>query len=229
MALLEFTTSAKIANQADTTRTRNMAKRRDGILREARAMMAASGFEALKVRDLADQAGLTVPTIYNLIGSKSEILRILISDLVTHLQIIQDQSTSSSVETSFATQINALADYFATDEAYFRAAFVAGDRSGLFEQSSEQGIYAHFVQQPIQACAQAINQGLLRGNIPAQILGQQVYGSYRLARQDWANGYFALDRFKSQALTGVFLCLAADAKPAFRDRLLQQIESLSAS
>ena len=122
-----------------------------------------------------------------------------------------------------------MADLFATDEAVVRAAFIAGDRSGLFEQSSEKGIFAHFVRQPIEACIQATQRGLLRGQIPPDVLGRQIYGCYRLARQDWANRYFDLDGFRKQALTGIFLCLASDAVPVFRKRLLSEVLVLTST
>ena len=211
----------------ESTRSKNMAKRREAILREARILIANEGFEALKIRDLAARAGLTVPTIYNLIGGKNEILTVIIDEMLVQLRIIQDQAGAGPVAESFAQLINDLADHFATDEAFFRAAFIAGDRSGLFEQSSDQGIFAHFVQQPIEACAQAIEEGLLRGQIPPEVLGPQIYGCYRLARQDWANGYFDLGGFRRQALTGVLLCLASDAQTTFRTQLMNQIVELN--
>lgn len=208
-------------------RAKNMAKRREAILREARILIAEEGFEALKIRDLAMRAGLTVPTIYNLIGGKTAILAVIIDEMVATLRVIQDEAGAGSVEGAFARQINDLADLFAKDEAFYRAAFIAGDRSGLFEQSSDKGIFAHFVRQPIEACARAVNEGLLCGNVPPEILGPQIYGCYRLARQDWANGYFDLAGFRRQALTGVYLCLASDAAPEFRAQLLAEIANLS--
>ena len=71
-----------------------------------------------------------------------------------------------------------------------------------------------------------MEQKLLRGNVPPEVLGPQIYGCYRSARQDWANGYFDLDGFRRQALTGIFLCLAADANLTFRARLMEQISML---
>ena len=117
---------------SESARSKNMAKRRDTILREARTLIASEGFEALKIRDLAARSGVTVPTIYNLIGGKGEILAIMIDELVEQLRIIQDQAGSGPVEESFAKQINDLADHFAMDEAFYRAALIAGDRSGVF-------------------------------------------------------------------------------------------------
>ena len=213
-------------DSSGSTRTKNMARRRDTILREARTMIAESGFDALTIRNLAKRAGLTVPTIYNLIGGKSDILAAIIRDIVEQLQIIQSRADGKTVEETFAKQINDLSDHFATDEAFYKAAFIAGDRSGLFEQSSQEGIFAHFLKQPIEACAAAEKQKLLRGNIPPEVLGLQIYGCYRLARQDWANGYFDLNGFRKQALTGIFLCLAADAEPLFREHMMDQLSAL---
>ncbi len=219
--------TVEMLSSRETTRSKNMAKRREAILREARSLIANEGFEALKIRDLAARAGLTVPTIYNLVGGKNEILAVIIDEMVVQLRAIQNEADIDPVEESFAKLINDLADHFARDEAFFRAAFIAGDRSGLFEQSSGGGIFAHFVQQPIETCARAVKAGLLRGQISPDVLGPQIYGCYRLARQDWANGYFDLDGFRKQALIGVFLCLASDAKPAFRERLMGKILSLT--
>lgn len=201
-------------------------KRKQRILFEARAVIAAHGFEALKLRDLATRADLTVPTIYNLIGGKEEILALIIDDMVEKLLEVQNQNSLDNVEASFEQQIHDLATLFSEDEDYYRAAFIAGDRSGLFEQTSDIGIFARFVQLPIETCRTAQSAGLLLGNVTAEQLGRQIYGSYRLARQDWAHGYFDLQGFRNEALTGIFLCLAADAKPAFRKRLMEKLERL---
>ena len=208
------------------TREDKKSQRAERILDHARAMIAEEGFDALKIRELAARAELTVPTIYNLIGGKSEILARIIEALVERLHEVQSQTGDDDIEAGFEQQITRLADLFAQDEDFYRAAFVAGDRSGLFEQRSDHGIFARSLQQPVEACRSAQAAGLLQGAISAEQLGRQVYDSYRLARQDWANGYFDLEGFRTQALTGVFLGLAADAAPAFRERLLKRISSL---
>ncbi|MEP3422862.1 MAG: TetR/AcrR family transcriptional regulator [Erythrobacter sp.] len=209
------------------TREDKKSQRAERILSHARAMIAKDGFEALKIRELAERAELTVPTIYNLIGGKGEILNRIIEALVQRLHEVQSRSDFSSIEAGFEQQITQFADLFAQDEDFYRAAFVAGDRSGLFEQQSDHGIFAQSLKQPVQACKAAQADGLLKGSISAEQMGRQVYDSYRLARQDWANGYFDLDGFRNQALTGVFITLAADATPEFRDRLLKRISNLA--
>lgn len=51
-----------------------MEARRVRILSAARETIAERGYEALTMRELAGAAGVTVPTIYNLIGSKEAVL-----------------------------------------------------------------------------------------------------------------------------------------------------------
>ena len=208
------------------TRSRNMAKRRAAILSQARAMIADDGFDALKLRDLAQRAKLTVPTIYNLIGGKQEILSEIIEDLVQRLQLVQQPDEQSDIEHSFEARIDQIAALLATDEKYYKAAFIAGDRSGLFEQTSASGIFARSAGLLIDACTEAVAAGLLRGKISSSQMGLQIYGCYRLARQDWMNGYFGLQGFRQQALTGIFTCLAADATPAFKKRLLARLQEM---
>ena len=213
-------------NPGSNTRSDNMARRKAQILQHARETIADEGFDALKLRALASSAGVTVPTIYNLIGGKDEILRLIIEDLVDRLQAVQQRVEVADVEEAFESQINHLAELFNSDQNYYRAAFIAGDRSGLFEQRSPSGIFARSVALPVEACKDAISANLLLGEIDPRQMGQHIYGCYRLARQDWTNGYQDIDGFRQQALSGVFLCLAADAAPAFKKRLIARLETL---
>ena len=51
-----------------------MAERRERILAAAREIIGERGYEALTMRDLAGAARVTVPTVYNLVGGKEEVL-----------------------------------------------------------------------------------------------------------------------------------------------------------
>lgn len=57
-----------------------MAERRERILSAAREMIAQSGYEALTMRELARASQVTVPTIYNLIGAKEQVLFAAVED-----------------------------------------------------------------------------------------------------------------------------------------------------
>lgn len=57
-----------------------MNERRERILAAAREMIGERGFDALTMRDLARASRVTVPTIYNLIGSKEQVLFAAVED-----------------------------------------------------------------------------------------------------------------------------------------------------
>ena len=62
------------------TRARNMERRRQRILEAAGSIIPKKGVDGLTTRGLADVAGVTAPTLYNLIGGKDEIIRAMIGE-----------------------------------------------------------------------------------------------------------------------------------------------------
>ena len=67
-------------------RSQNMQKRRARILAEARGLLARGGFDAMSLRELARLADVTVPTIYNLVGNKEEVLLALFSEVLDEIE-----------------------------------------------------------------------------------------------------------------------------------------------
>lgn len=57
-----------------------MSERRQRILAAARETIAAVGVEGLTMRRVAEGARVTVPTVYNLVGSRDEVLATAIAD-----------------------------------------------------------------------------------------------------------------------------------------------------
>ena len=56
-------------------RERNVEARRQQILQAARVLLSRGGLGALSMRKLAEEASLSVNTLYNLWGTREEILR----------------------------------------------------------------------------------------------------------------------------------------------------------
>lgn len=59
---------------------KQMADRRRRILAAAREIIGTQGFDALTMRTLAEAGGVTVPTIYNLVGNKDEVLTAAVAE-----------------------------------------------------------------------------------------------------------------------------------------------------
>ena len=79
----------------------------------------------------------------------------------------------------------------------------------------------------ITAIKESTRAGLLRGQVPPQKLGRQMYSVLRLAYIEWARGEIGFDDFRQEVLSGTYLCLAADAHPKFHRALIHKYNTLS--
>jgi AcrR family transcriptional regulator len=217
----------KTLAKGSATRAVNKQRRKERILDCARQIIATQGYDALTLSQLATDAGVTVPTIHNLLGKKSQLIEHLVGDVVSRLgQVLLRQEGDDPI---LAVQLftKELISLYAQDEALYKAAFVAGERAKLFEHQSQQGIFMRSLGLAAQVCEKAKINGHLKGEIDTHILAEQLFGCQRLARHDWMNNYIDLNAYKSRVLIGMFSILAADATQEFRDRLIVEIKTLS--
>lgn len=102
-----------------------MQHRRDKILASATDLLSSSDNAAFSLRKLAAAADVTVPTIYNLVGGKSEILLALqtrlVEDTEKGLQLLGDEHILEMVELIISGSI----DSIAANEAYYRGTMLA--------------------------------------------------------------------------------------------------------
>ena len=212
--------------RGNAARQANKIKRRNKILSIARNLISEEGYEAFTISKLAKTAEVTIPTIHNLFGKKLDIFQELVEAMVEGIEQaliqpdIQDPITAVEVFTD-----NLLALY-REDEAFYKAAFVAGERAQLFEHVLPTGIYHKSLKIALWVCVEARKNGYLAGEISDATLAHQLFGGQRLARQDWVNGYIDLNQYRIQVLTSMFLTMLADATPDFRAQLLGKIAVL---
>lgn len=212
-------------------RAQNMQKRRDRLLAEARALLTVHGFEALNLRELARLAGITVPTIYNLIGNKEEVLVALFAEVLSEIETrIRDHATGDALHRAGAVA-EISTSLFAEDENYYRSAFLAVEflnQSGAHHDKVTQ-IYAwgeRMATDGVRACGEA---GLLRGRIAPEQLGELILRSFRTSCREWAFAQIALEEFRRIALIDIYTTLAADASDSFHSVLVKKIAALAAT
>ena len=212
--------------RGNDTRQANKALRKQKILDEARELIATQGFEAFTLSELAQRAGVTVPTIHNLLGKKQDVFEALCGDMVVKVnEAVSGPDLTDPIE-AVQAYIERLLGLYQSDEAFYRAAFVAGERTGLFEHQLPSGIFNRSLSIARQICQNGLDHGYLKGDIDTDWLAEQLFGCQRLARQDWVSGYIDLQRYRTQVLIGMYTIFAADATPAFRKRLLSCITQL---
>lgn len=212
--------------RGNATRQANKQKRRNNILNIARSMISSEGFEAFTISELASRAEVTIPTIHNLFGKKLDIFRELVEDMVVRIEAVLIQPVAQDPIVIAELFIDNLLALYREDEAFYKAAFVAGERAKLFEHEMPSGIFNKSLKIAMWVCAQAVEQGYLQGDIDHKLMAQQVFGGQRLARQDWVNGYINLQEYRTQVLTSIFLTYLADATPEFAVKLREKLAKL---
>ena len=216
---------SKVVARGSKTRQTNKQVRRQRILDIARNQIAENGFESFTIKNLASEAGVTIPTIHNLFGKKVDIFHELCSEMVERTdQIIFSAEITNPIDAIVSFTDNLL-ELYRKDEAFYRAAFVAGERIGLFEHESPTGLYQSSLRIAQDLCQQAKDNGYLEGKVATKQLAQHLFNCQRIARLDWVSRYISLQQYRTQVLTGMSLVYMADATPAFKKELLSLIRS----
>lgn len=210
------------------TRSLNMEKRRERILMEARQMLAVGGFDALNLRDLADVSEITVPTIYNLIGNKAEVLKALVMGAFADYEASMETRLPCPAEERPALMMSTLVELIGYNEDAYRATALATER--LETESDATGDYG-FKRGPLRIyarslCDDALGEGLLRGEIDTGILVEQMISNHQIAFRDWAHRVIDLEGLRRQSLRGFYIALAADAVDDYRERLVAGLRKL---
>ena len=198
-------------------------------------MIAEQGYDALSTRALAKAAGVTQPTLYNLIGSKDEIVKTLLmeaaSRIIDHVLMLKIDDPIEWIEAANGRLIEVIGE----DENYYRAAVIAGDRNAdLFADTEEGEEVTPFIGARVTALSRAmfqaqIEQKNLRGNISAAALSAALYASFRVNLRDWAYDLISLRTFDRKTRSAHYVILAADAAPELRRRAMEGHAALDAA
>lgn len=210
-------------------RAANMQRRRERILDAARGMLVAGGVEELNLRALAQTAGVTVPTIYNLLGNKEELVVTLFSRTLGEIETRMAAHAGTEPLELAEAVVTESVGLFAEDEDYYRAAFIAIEH---LNQSREHHatvarVYEWGERLTTAGCLACLRAGFLRGRIPTETLGRHILRCYRTNCRAWAFRRQSLQAFREQALSDIYLTLAADAVETFHAMLIKQINRLT--
>ena len=209
----------------NVTRQANKKLRRERIFNIAKRLIAAKGLEEFTISELADEAGVTTPTIHNLFGKKSDIIKELVSNLIELMKIATVNPPIEPIENAKFIIDNLVAS-IEQDKDFFRAALMAMDHLRLFDPRIPNGLFQR-ARQVAAPRKEWYETGLFLGNIEPHTIMKEVHNTNRLARIDWVNGYIDLNQFRHQVLKGVLLAYASDASPELYVRLIEEINGLS--
>ena len=210
-----------------TLREVNIESRRQRILEAARSLIAGGGMQSLSMRKLAAESGLAVATLYNLYGSRDEILFALIQDGVDRIVPILD--AEAPIEEPLArcrAVITVSVRFFAENEAIYRPMVVASYEGLSVGADADRRLAKQAASMQREGIEQAIAQGLLKGSLDPERLGEQIYHGYELAAVQWGFGLLDAAGFRARALYGMVLALLAVASDAVRPELEAEAQGL---
>ena len=209
----------------NVTRQANKKLRRERIFNIAKRLIAAKGLEDFTISELADEAGVTTPTIHNLFGKKSDIIKELVSNLIEQMQGAAVNPPIDPIENAKFFVDNVVA-VFEQDTDFYRAAFMSAEQVRLFDPTIPDGLFQR-ARQLAAPRKEWYESGLLLGNIEPSTIMKKVHDSNRLARIDWVLGYIDLNQFRHKAMKGILLVYAADASPELHVLLIEEINRLN--
>jgi AcrR family transcriptional regulator len=205
-----------------------MQRRRERILAEARAILAEQGFEALNLRDLADISEVTVPTIYNLIGNKEQVLQALMLGAFGDFEEELEQRLPCPAIELAELMGDTLQSLLARDEAFYRASALANERlESQPSQHGNSGIRRETLRRYMgYLCQVLLDDGLLKGQVSQELLVEQMVSLHQVAFRDWAHRLIDLREFRRTSLQGFYVTLAADATEEYHRQLIEALNQL---
>lgn len=214
-------------DRGQTLRQINIRSRRQRILEAARNLIAGGGMPSLSMRKLATEAGFSVTTLYNLYGSRNDILFALIQDAIDRMVPILD--AEAPVDDPLArcrAVITVSVRQFAANEDIYRPMIVASYEGLSCGPEADRRLAKRAAGMQREGIEQAIEQGLLADTLEPKRLGEQIYHGYELACVQWAFGLLDEAGFRARALYGMYLALLAVANDAVRPELEANLKSL---
>ena len=190
--------------------------RRRKIVRAARALMQQTGDAGFSMRALAEQAGVSIATPYNLFGSKQAIM---FAVLDADLEYYQKRLAKVRVDELdvFFKAVSLATTLYSTEPSFYRAVLFAVYNDGGREFRSMFGGPRHamwkgFVQDAVKA-------GFLSEDVEPDAFAINLGRTFFSAILEWVSGELSLPELEAWAQYGFALSLSAMSTPASAERL----------
>jgi len=203
-------------------RDRGIDRRRQRILVAARSLIGEKGLANLTMRAIADRAELSVPSIYNLIGGRDDVIAAVLAAGGSQLSAAMRDAPEEPLPHALAA-VDALADIVIQNQAVVRQVLTAwaptsGPSSTLFTEL--RGLIR-------DAFVEAVRRGQVRRTCDPDVLASRVEALAGGAVLAWAGSTRGDQRLRRELHHGVALVFAAtataDSRASF-DRALRRCE-----
>lgn len=204
-------------------RERNKAKRRDAIIDSALALLRHHALAEVSIERIAAGAEVSPATVYNLVGSREQLLFACVDRVVDRLveQLVVTGDTADPVERATLIVDQTAEAFIEQRDAYRQIIGAVGD---LTRTGSMMAIDPAQLQ--IGAMRDAQAKGILRDDVDPAAVGRQIYLSYNGALLAWAGNGLSDEGFRVAVRHGLTTALAACATDRHRRRFLDELRRL---
>lgn len=212
-------------------REKGKARRKQQIIHAAKRLLAAGGIEALSTRRLAEEAELSVHTLYALVGSKDLILDAVMAD--NHERVLEDLlkvNEQQAIEKVFAiveSTYRIIAEDSAAQKPVMRLLMTR-----LYEGKLNPNPWWLLAQEKgwmESAVAEAVDHGLLRPGFPARLIGDMLMKIYLANLREYLFDQRDLTTCRDTTIFEFWLCLANLAVDAHRESYLAKADAAARS
>jgi len=170
-----------------------MEARRRQILEAARRLIESEGYDELTMRNLANESGVTVPTIYNLIGNKEQVLFEAIED-----QTVAFASNFKDGHNDLISVVESTVRHLVRRPRYYRALLLVLARSERAD-SARRHVNRAIAEPIANAIDELAAAGTLANWIDPEMLAQRIHAQLDMASLEWARGSLTATSFRAAA------------------------------
>ncbi len=206
----------------DGRRDLNKAKRRDAILDAAVILLGTRDSADITTEEIAALAGVSAATVYNLVGTRNELMYQLVfrilTDLTESLQALDPGDPIAEAQLIIEHTVRA---FVSNPNAYRQVVAVTQRAAASHPTPIEPASFQ------VVAMRQAQSMGIIRKDIDASGLARQIFLSYTGAAMLWSAGRIDDAGFLTAARHGLFTVLAAAATDDHREEFIDRLRPLS--
>jgi AcrR family transcriptional regulator len=206
------------------TRVRNMDARRQRILNEACRLLAGGGTEGLTLRGLAENSGVTVPTIYNLVGCKDQVVTSLIAGALDSLdEALRAAPAVRGIARAEAAVSTSIALFLGEPGRYAAVFRALQEMQGKPDETVLGPLFRRAGEVYCLAVREAQQDEDLHGRLLPVPLGHHILHAQLEAFRLWGLGTLAAPLVRARAFYSLYVSLLADATKSVRKVLLERM------
>jgi len=208
-------------------RERNVEVRRQQILQAARTLLSRGGIGALSMRKLAEEASLSVNTLYNLWGTREEILRALTLDARDRMEasLPIEESPADPVEYC-RTLVRSAVRELCRQHEFFRPMILAWLEGEIAGHPSPVEPMERSIRTLAQIIQAARKDGFLDCPMKPEQVAWQIQHGAQFASIQWALGRIDDAHFEARALYGVNLAFLGIVHEAHRPGIQRKLKGI---